>query len=177
MSSPNIQSGGQLIQIGLSVWTDTGIETIAYYIRPEEFPPMEWDLKAAEVHQISQETLKGSGYHRQEVDEALYEWLISKGADPKHRAKTIPVGFNIGGFDMPFVRQTLPKTYSLLSRRVADLNGMLWLLNGKNNRDFESWKELALEYAKINMNSYKPHDAGWDSARHLLCYSYLKSSL
>lgn len=169
-----MERGGKLIQIGLSAADDTGIETISFYIRPPE--DMYWDPKAAEVHGIDQEKLRLNGKHPEEIDEVLYAWLLSKGADPKDRAKTIPVGFN-NGFDMPFVKVTLPKTYSLLSRRAAELNGMLWLLHGKTGKSFEDWKEMALEYAKMNMSSYRPHDAGWDSARHLLCFEYLKTVL
>jgi Exonuclease len=172
MSSTDLQAGGKLIQIGLSVEGPDGIETIDYLIRP--VGEMQWSEEAAQVHKIPQEALKGA-LHPDEVDEILYEWLIERGANPKKRAKTIPVGFNIIGFDMPFVKATLPKTYSLFSRRMADLNGMLWLLHGKNNKSFETWKSMALDYAKMNMTDYKPHDAGWDSARHLVCFNYLRS--
>lgn len=175
MSCPEIQRGGKLIQIGLSAWTDKGIETVSYYIRPPT--DMYWEEKAAEVHKIDQEMLYKDGIHPEEVDEELYAWLIGHGADPKHRATTVPVGFNITGFDMPFIKTTLPKTYSLFSRRTAELNGMLWLLHGKQGRSMDDWKEMAMEYAKINMTVYKPHDAGWDSARHLLCFEYLKTAV
>jgi hypothetical protein len=104
---------------------------------------------------------------------------LDKGASPKHRAKTVPVGFNITGFDMPFVKKTLPKVYSLFSRRTAELNGMLWLLHGKEDNghavSFEGWKKKAMEYAHDSLDDYLPHDAGWDAKRHLLCYEYLQS--
>jgi hypothetical protein len=175
MSSPDLEKGGCLIQIGLSVATNRGIETIAYYIRPPE--DMYWEDRAAEVHQISQEALRLNGKHREEVDELLCEWLIKRGAHPTNRFKNIPVGFNITGFDMPFVKATLPKTYAMLSRRTAELNGMLWLLHGKQGKNMDRWKEMAMEYARINLSSFKPHDAGWDSARHLLCFEYLRTAV
>jgi hypothetical protein len=173
MSCPDMERGGKLIQIGLSVWTEKGLETVSYYIRPPE--DMFWEDRAAEVHKITQEQLKLNGVHPEEVDEILVAWLISKGANPKKRIKTVPVGFNITGFDMPFVKETLPKTYAMFSRRTAELNGVLWLLDGKNGRSMEEWKAMGMDYAKINMTSYKPHDAGWDSARHLLVFEYFKS--
>ena len=174
MSCPDMELGGKLIQIGMSVVSPLGIETISYYIRPPE--DMYWEDRAAEVHKITQDQLKGAP-HPEEVDELLYEWLVSHGANPKRRVKTVPVGFNITGFDMPFVKVTLPKTYSLFSKRTAELNGMLWMLHGKQGKSMEEWKEMSMEYARINMNSYKPHDAGWDSARHLLCFEYLRSAV
>lgn len=175
MSCPDMEKGGELIQIGLSVRTPEGIETISEYIRPTE--GMYWEDRAAQVHKITQEQLRLNGVHREEVDEVLYEWLISKGANPKKVAKTVPVGFNITGFDMPFVKATLPKTYSLFSRRTAELNGMLWLLHGSQGRSMDEWKAMAMEYARINLPTYKPHDAGWDSARHLLCFDYFKTAV
>ena len=41
----------------------------------------------------------------------------------------------------------------------------------------DEWKAMAMEYAKINLPVYKPHDAGWDSARHLLCFDYFKTAV
>ena len=175
MSCPDMEKGGKLIQIGLSVWVHNGIETISFYLRPPA--DMYWEDRAAQVHKITQEQLRLNGKHPEEVDEELYAWLISKGANPKKRVHTIPVGFNITGFDMPFLKATLPKTYSLFSRRTAELNGMLWLLHGKQGRSMDDWKDMSMEYAKMNLPTYKPHDAGWDSARHLLCFEYLKTAV
>lgn len=172
MSSPDLAGGGKLIQIGLTVEGPNGLDTIDYLIRP--VGEMLWSEEAAKIHNIPQEALKGA-LHPDEVDEILYEWLIQRGAKPRQRAKNVPVGFNIIGFDMPFIKETLPKTYSLFSRRMADLNGMLWLLHGKNNLNFDSWKQLALDYAHMNMPDHRPHDAGWDSARHLICFNYLRN--
>ena len=169
-----MEKGGKLIQIGLSAGTPNGVETISFYLRPPE--DMYWEDEAAGVHKITQDQLKGAP-HPEEVDELLYAWLIEKGANPKRRIHNVPVGFNITGFDMPFVKVTLPKTYSLFSRRTAELNGMLWLLHGKQGKTFEQWKEMSMEYARINMITFKPHDAGWDSARHLLCFEYLRSAV
>ena len=169
-----MEKGGKLIQIGLSAGTPNGVETISFYLRPPE--DMYWEDEAAGVHKITQDQLKGAP-HPEEVDELLYAWLIEKGANPKRRIHNVPVGFNITGFDMPFVKVTLPKTYSLFSRRAAELNGMLWLLHGKQGKTMEEWKEMSMEYARINMITFKPHDAGWDSARHLLCFEYLRSAV
>lgn len=175
MSCPEMERGGKLIQIGLSAGTPQGIETISFYLRPPA--DMFWEEEAAEVHKISQDMLYKDGKHPEEVDEILYAWLINKGANPKRRAKTVPVGFNITGFDMPFLKVTLPKTYSLFTRRTAELNGMLWLLHGKQGKTMDEWKTMSMEYARINMTSFKPHDAGWDSARHLLCFEYLRTAV
>jgi hypothetical protein len=173
MSAPDMDQGGQLIQFGLAVKSAGAIQSISFLIKPTE--EMYWDEKAAKVHLIPYEVVHMYGTTPEIADDALYRWLVSHGANPKNRAKTVPVGFNITGFDLPFVKKTLPKTFSLLSRRTGELNGMLWLLNGKDGHNFESWKKKAMTYAEDNLEDYVPHDAEWDAKRHLLCYEYLQS--
>lgn len=175
MSCPDMEKGGKLIQIGLAVMTDVGIESVGYLLQPPA--DMFWEDRAALVHQIPLQRLVEEGLPAEQVDDLLYQWLVDHGANPRQRAKTVPVGFNITGFDMPFVKATLPKTYSLLSRRTAELNGMLWLLHGKKGHGMETWKQLAMDYAQINLPDYKPHDAEWDAKRHILCFEYLKNSV
>lgn len=173
MSSSELQEGGKLIQIGLTVRTATGLDTLTLLINPED-PDMQWSAEAAAVHNIPLEKVLLQGRSNDQVDELCYHWLISRGADPRKRKLTIPVGFNIIGFDMPFIKAQLPKTYSLFSRRMADLNGMIWMLQGKDGHGFTGWKDQALEYAHNLLDDHNPHDAGWDSARHLLCFEFFK---
>ena len=173
MSSANLADGGRLVQIGVAVrLPDGSLDGASWIINPGE---MAWDATAAAVHGISYETVIMQGRSQDSVDQELYEWLVGHGADARHRAKTVPVGFNITGFDLPFIKLQLPKTFSVLSRRTAELNGMLWLLNGKNGLGFEEWKDEALGQAHRLLEDYRPHDAGWDAQRHLLCYEYLQS--
>jgi hypothetical protein len=51
-----------------------------------------------------------------EVDAQLEAWLLARGADSEKRA-LVPVGYNVGAFDLPFVAAYLPRTSQLLSRR------------------------------------------------------------
>jgi len=173
MSSSEIDQNGKLIQIGLTVRTAAGLDTLTLLINPED-PDMQWSEEAAAVHNIPLSEVLEYGRSNESVDELCYRWLLAHGADIKKRRLTIPVGFNIIGFDMPFVRAQLPKTASLFSRRMADLNGMIWMLQGKDGHGFTGWKKKALDYAHGQLDDHKPHDAGWDSARHLLCFEYFK---
>jgi len=173
MSAPDIQSGGELIQFGLAVMVDGSIQSISYLLKPS--PNMHWDPTAAKIHLIPRDALDTHGVEPAFADEQLYQWLVKLGANQGQRAKTVPVGFNITGFDLPFVKKTLPRVFSLLSRRTAELNGMLWLLDGKNNLTFEAWKKRSLDYAHSKLEDYVPHDAEWDAKRHLLCFEYLRS--
>jgi hypothetical protein len=173
MSTPNLAEGGRLIQIGVAVRLPDGqIDSQGWLINPGE---MTWEARAAAVHGISYETVIQQGRSQDSVDTELHQWLIDRGAHPKRREKNVPVGFNITGFDLPFIKMQLPKTYALLSRRTAELNGMMWLFHGKDGKNFETWKSDSMNRAHAAVDDYKPHDAEWDAKRHLLVFEYLKS--
>lgn len=169
-----LEEGGKLIQIGLTVRTAEGLDTLSILINPGE---MFWNEDSAKVHNIDQRDIRDFGKPNESADHMVYNWLINHGADPKKRRLTIPVGFNIIGFDMPFIKAQLPRTYSLFSRRMADLNGMIWLLQGKDGKTFTNWKDEACEFAHNNLDNYLPHDAGWDSKRHLLCFEFFQKEV
>jgi hypothetical protein len=171
MSSSELSEGGKLIQIGLS--TEDGYQ-ISMNMNPGE---CQWSERAFEVHGITLESLQ-SATLPDEVDSQVYDWLIAIGADTNNRGKTIPVGFNVGAFDMPFVKDSLPKTYSLFSRRTVDLNALCFALdysidNGMPMRA-ETWKKRAKAYAIEKIGMENQHDAGWDSLMHIYCFEYLK---
>ena len=177
MSSASLADGGKLIQFGVAVRLPNGeMVSKGWLINPGE---MVWSAEAAAVHQLRLEDVIEQGRPNDEVDQEAYDWLVSFGANEKRREKNVPVGFNITGFDMPFIKAQLPKTYWLLSRRTAELNGMLWLLHGlvDNNQpvNFEAWKKRSLEYAASQLEDFNPHDAEWDAKRHLLCFEYMRS--
>lgn len=172
MSSAALSEGGRLIQIGLTVrLPDGALDTFSCLINPGE---MQWSEDAAKVHNISQEDIRDFGLPSELADQMCYDWLIGHGADPKKTRLTIPVGFNIIGFDMPYVRAQLPMTAELFSRRMADLNGMIWMLQGKEGMGFTGWKNAGLRHAEAILTDKREHDAGWDSQRHLLVFEYFK---
>lgn len=170
MSSSELDKGGRLLQIGLAL--ESGASYVAM-INPGE---MLWDEKAVAVPGFSRSDLP-SYVNSEEVDKNAYDFLVAQGADPKRRTKTVPVGWNVGAFDMPFVRETLPLTYSLFSRRTVDLNALCFALNGKNNLNFESWKKRSKEYAIEKIGYEDAHDAAWDAKMSLYCFEYLSNAM
>lgn len=170
MSSSELDQGGRLIQIGFAL---AGGSAYSAMINPGE---MQWDAVAASVHKIERSSLPNSE-NADEVDMNAYGFLISQGATPKRRNKTVPVGWNVGAFDMPFVRETLPMTYTLFSRRTVDLNALCFALDGKNDLNFESWKKRSKEYAIEKIGYENAHDAGWDAKMSLYCFEYLRDQL
>jgi hypothetical protein len=174
MSSSELAEGGKLIQIGLS--TEDGYQ-VSMNMNPGE---CQWSERAFEVHGITLESLQSAPLP-DEVDSQVYDWLIAIGADTNNRGKTIPVGFNVGAFDMPFVKDSLPKTYSLFSRRTVDLNALCFALDYKEENGMpvkaETWKKKAKEYAIKKIGTENQHDAGWDSLMHIFCFEFLKGAM
>jgi len=171
MSSSELSEGGKLIQIGIS--TAEGVNR-SYTMNPGE---CQWTEQAAAVHGLSLEFLQ-SCPSPAVIDADLYKFLIALGADTKRRGKTIPVGFNVGAFDMPFVKDSLPKSFSLFSRRTVDLNALCFALDYKEDNGMpmkaETWKKRAKAYAIEKIGTENQHDAGWDSLMHIYCYEFLR---
>ena len=171
MSSSELSEGGKLIQIGISTLDGNNR---SYTMNPGE---CQWSEEAEAVHGLPLELVQ-SFRPAAEVDEDLYEFLMSIGADPKRRSKTIPVGFNVGAFDMPFVKDSLPKSYSLFSRKTVDLNALCFALDYSVDNghvvNAETWKKRAKAYAVEKIGMENQHDAGWDSLMHIYCFEYLR---
>ena len=87
-------------------------------------------------------------------------------------------GWNVGAFDLPFVRDTLPGLASLLSRRSVDLNAVCFTLGGTlpyfgSRPKWNTWKRLSKEAAQAELTAIsvapKWHDAGYDALAALTC--------
>jgi hypothetical protein len=90
------------------------------------------------------------------------------------------VGFNVGSFDLPFLKQSLPILASRLSRRVVDLNSIIFSMSDTNAK-FEKIKADAKDYAFEKMNGMfdgfknRQHDAEYDAVMSLYCFEYLRA--
>jgi len=180
-SGSDISKGAAMIQIGASMKDGGHIYTYCQTLNPLD-ENMWWEEEAAQVHKIPQEKVLKSP-NRDDIDDGLYDWLIRHGAHPSHRDRNIAVGWNISGFDMPFVKKYLPRTFKLFSRRTLDLNALCFALDGKLDIATDSiyfwneWKELSKNYAESlcpQSENYGLHNAGWDSETALHSLDYLR---
>lgn len=173
MSGNDIDAGHELIQIGLAKYNDDGgMDHIGYLINPGD---MVWSMEAQEVHQFTQEDIRGYGLQPENVDRWVSNW-----ANPSdQRRDFIMVGFNVGSFDRPFIKRTLPITYGKFSRRSVDLNSVIFALSDTNTQ-FERIKGKSKDYAFEKMegmfNDFKnrQHDAEYDAVMSLYCFEYLR---
>lgn len=187
MSSAELDQGGRLIQVGAAVWSGRpgeSTETFSSLIFLDESAP--WSDRAAQVHGLTRsQLLKASP--AAEVDELFYTWLLAHGAQAGARI-VVPIGLNVAAFDMPFFRQALPRSSSLIARRAVDLNAICFSYAGwdpnprsDGSRDFAGWKRSM----KIAANTWlaqsgvpvREHDAGYDALQALVGWWWLREQL
>jgi DNA polymerase III epsilon subunit-like protein len=173
MSGNDIDIGHRLIQVGMAKYVDGKMTSIGVLLNPGA---MVWSEEAEAVHQFSQEHIEKNGDDPAMVDGMLAEW-----ANPtKHRRDFVMVGFNVGSFDRPFIKQTLPITYGKFSRRSVDLNSLIFMMSNTNTQ-FEKIKAKAKDYAFEKMEGMfegfkdRQHDAEYDAVMSLYCFEYLRS--
>jgi DNA polymerase III epsilon subunit-like protein len=174
MSGNDIDAGAKLIQIGLAKYNESGgVDHIGYLINPGE---MSWSMEAQEVHQFTKDHIDLYGMSPEAVDELVAPWANAG----QGRRDFIMVGFNVGSFDRPFIKQTLPITYGKFSRRSVDINSVIFSMSDTNTQ-FERIKDKAKNYAFEKMegmfNDFKnrQHDAEYDAVMSLYCFEYLRT--
>lgn len=115
-----LADGCGICQIG--VYLDKGVEFVSD-IRPHEgaliLP------KALEVNGFTHERFRAAP-SAMEVDYALAQFLEDNHVGT-HRL--ISIGWNVAGFDLPFVRRFLPRSALYLSYRTIDLNAVCFTVN------------------------------------------------
>lgn len=182
MTCADLAAGGRLIQIGLAVGTgdDERITELIGWDEGEFFA----EEKAMEVHGIPVETILAAP-RAPEVDERLYAWCLAHGGKADKR-KLVTVGWNVGAFDLPFVQQALPKTFSLLSRRSADLNAICFALGGMldlggSRPAWTGFRRMSKRHAEQSLTKLGIeaawHDAGYDALAGLLSFEWLREAV
>jgi DNA polymerase III epsilon subunit-like protein len=173
MSGNDIDSGHKLIQIGMAKYVDGRVFSTGTLLNPGT---MVWSEEAEAVHQFSQEHIEKNGEDPAMVDQMLADW-----ANPsRHVRDFVMVGFNVGSFDRPFIKQQLPITFSKFSRRSVDLNSVIFSMSDSNS-DFEQIKQASKDYAFEKMDGMfdgfknRQHDAEYDAAMSLYCFEYLRN--
>lgn len=182
MTCSDLSLGGRLIQIGVAV----GFEREQRFTSLVGWPANEYvaDPKAMRVHGISDKAI-ATASPAPEVDGRLRAFLLANGADVRKKAIE-PVGWNVIGFDMPFVRDALPRSAELISRRGVDLNAVCRTLDGilefeGSRPSAKGWKRLAKRAAAEALADdgidKEWHDAGFDAAAALASWQWLRAVL
>lgn len=184
MSSVDLAAGGRLIQVGAAAWRhEPGgpLDVFCSLLLPDGFDEAQWSDEAFAVHRISRSRVAAAAT-ASEVDARLTDWLLAHGAI-QDRKVVVPVGFNVGSFDMPFLNRDLPVSAGLCSRRALDVNALCFAFAGWNPagpaRDFAGWKTAMKAAANGFLDDQgmatTEHDAGFDAAQALVGLWWLRS--
>jgi DNA polymerase III epsilon subunit-like protein len=155
----------RLIQIGIVF---SGGSKIAYDVRP--IGSVNIDAEAMFINHFTLERIVAAT-PQTEVDNRIAFQLTSEGY--KENSIT-PVGWNVGGFDMGFVKKELPKTAAFFSYRTLDLTSlaiMHELRSGKSYRDLKV--EFAADIAQ-KLGRDERHDALYDAEAALVAMQLFK---
>lgn len=115
------------------------------------------------------------------VDLEFREWLRSDKFYEEGKTYTlIPMGMNVGTFDMKFVRKYLPKSAALFGYRSMDLNAMIFAEAVRRNVPFmhvkRAAKVLGTSYAHDHVPDLGPHHALWDAYSNIGVFHYLEDA-
>lgn len=112
------------------------------------------------------------------LDSMLRGWLKSDKFYKEGKTYTlIPMGLNVGSFDMKFVHKYLPKSAALFGYRSIDLNTLVFEEAIRRDVDFkyvkEAAKTLGMTYAHEHVPDLGPHNALWDAYSNIGMFNYL----
>jgi DNA polymerase III epsilon subunit-like protein len=151
-----IEQFHRLIQIGVAFNRHT---VRVYDVKPKGF--INYQAEAMAVNRFTVERIEKAAY-QDRIDEVLEAACIHR---EYATGSLTAVGWNVGGFDMTFVKRELPRTARFFSHRVVDLSGICMLIGG------EKWRELkAAEHELIakELGHQNWHDAGYDALAALM---------
>lgn len=196
MSGTSLGEGSELIQIAV-----VGPLDFAQLIQsPEQTSVFQstvalsdsghWSDEAESIHGITREEAL-LGKTPTVVDNELSQWLSEKNTSSgKKFRRIVPVGFNVGSFDMKFVKKFLPQSYELFTRRVVDLNGICFSMDGMEYNGIpqtaEQWKRLSIAYGQAHWHLLPhnkgsrigaAHDAEFDAWVHSFAWLFLREGM
>lgn len=176
-----------LCQLGIAELYVNEVDATLYGRRPEPrwfsslvgADDFEFEQEAMDVHKITPEQIRAAPRPAQ-VDAAAAAWLDERGI-----RRAIPVGYSVGSFDAPYIREWLPETARRLSMRAVDLNAIVFLIAKITGRSYKATKIAGKLYAEKRIKEDippekvpgGPHNAAFDALVAIYSYEYFKSIL
>lgn len=174
MCGSELDRGAVLVQIGAAFEDGSSFGAVIGWLEGSYFA-----TERGMAAQGIDPTVIAAVYPSNVVDQRLFVWLVEGlaarglGGDAK---RLVPVGFNVGAFDRPFLRAFLPLGYALLRRRVIDLNAFCLTIAARgvvcqgSRPKWSGWKRLVQADAEARLRasgeSAERHDARYEA----LCF-------
>lgn len=163
-SSSDVRDG-TLLTIGL-VNYETG-ESRYYEARHQKLMVIPGAMK---VNKISVADLDSSRrMPLEDIDKEVVAWL-NKFKMP------IPMGMNVGSFDMDFIKHYLPNTYKVFGYRSQDLNSIFYLAAEQANCNFRDARDSILRRATTQAEKFSSggqHNALFDAYQNCFAKAIL----
>lgn len=157
--------GHRLIQIGFAF--EDGFEHVED-VRP--VGEMTVDPEALNINKFTL-TRIDQGWPTNYTDVYLHSLLHKRGYSYN---SLIPVGYNVGGFDMVFVKKELPHTAKFFTCRCVDLTAFSFLESVRSNLTREESKERMHKITVNKLGVDNRHDALFDAKAALIHFNYYK---
>jgi DNA polymerase III epsilon subunit-like protein len=173
----DIDAGHGLIQVGIK--TEDQFE----FVMDVNPLPCEIDPKAMTIHKIPMERIQAAP--TPEVVDARLEAAFADHYGSE-RVRLIAVGWNVGSFDMPFIKKYLPVSFGRFSYRSVDLNSPLFTIDqarkGLKSIDrFDDIKQKSKRYAAGILAAKGVaeawHDALYDAKAGMLAWKYIQGKM
>jgi oligoribonuclease (3'-5' exoribonuclease) len=161
----DINAGHRLIQIGIAF--QDGLHFVADVLPSGD---MAISAEALNINRFTLERI-GKASPAKHVDETIANQLREKGY--KENSVT-PVGWNVGGFDMCFIKRELPKIASFFTYRTLDLTGVAIMHELRTGKSYRDLKDAF--HAKIveKLGRNERHDALYDAEAALIAIDLFK---
>jgi len=174
----DLAAGNVPIEVGAAFRDDSG--NVQWFEEPiwHDQGSFTWQAEAFKVNGYSLEQISdlAAADAADIVDARLATWLDAAGD-----YRLVPLGWNVGSFDWPFILKWLPITASLFKDRYgnpahqfADLNSMIFLLDTYGTPPTKSGlQRLAEAQAEKDGMEVRWHSGGFDSYASLLAFEKL----
>ena len=155
----------RLIQIGIV--TMAGVHSFCYDVCP--IGDMMIDAEAMAVNGFTLNRI-AQAMHGPIVDSTLSAAIAALGV---REGELTAVGWNVGGFDIAFIKKELPKTAAFFSHRALDLTGVAMVNEMKTGKPWRALKAEIHKFVADYLCEDKRHDALYDAKAALLAVDYL----
>lgn len=145
-----------------------------------------WDVEAMHVNKINPEmySVVRPEYIAEDIDRMDWEicsFLMEREWSPFDKS-LIPVGWNVGGFDMRFMQTFFPQASKFFSHRYMELNSLAYAADFfspyKSNVPIKEackgWAETAGQHDGHEVNW---HNAEWDAIASVYSFKFMRERL
>lgn len=179
-STNSTESGGKILSIGCyDPLGERESEEDRYFYREIRYKKL---VVMPESMQVNKLDIREFG-DKEKMTAKMCDIELSNWLD---KNKYIPVGFNVGSFDMRFVREQLTRSTNKLGYRALDIHTLCFEHALKRDIGWKAIKKRAKQYAGEKMRDmrvdtgdtpFTEHNALYDAIMAIFCLEYFVSEV